>query len=100
MGSSAVRLASGQIGTGRAIRTIEEASRGVLIGRDTFAGGVIRSKTIDAALAALDNFRQIIDGYRVTQVHAVATSAVREARNVDLFLDRVQRRTGIAFAVL
>ena len=34
------------------------------------------------------------------QVHAVATSAVREARNVDVFLDRIQQRTGIAFAIV
>ena len=31
-----------------------------------------------------------MDGYGVTQVRAVATSAVREARNGDLFLDRVE----------
>ena len=36
----------------------------------------------------------------ITQVHAVATSAVREARNVDVFLDRIQQRTGIAFAIV
>jgi exopolyphosphatase/guanosine-5'-triphosphate,3'-diphosphate pyrophosphatase len=100
MGASAIRLVVGEIAAGQPIRTIEEASRGVLFGRDTFSAGVIRSRTIDAALAALENFRHIIDGYGVTQVRAVATSAVREARNVDLFLDRIQRRTGIAFEIL
>jgi exopolyphosphatase / guanosine-5'-triphosphate,3'-diphosphate pyrophosphatase len=100
MGASAIRLVVGEIAAGKPIRTIEEASRGVLLGRDSFSSGVIRSKTIEAALAALDNFRQIIDGYGVTRIRAVATSAVREARNVDLFLDRIQGRTGIAFEIL
>src|SRR4029434_1788089 len=100
MGASAVRLVVGEIASNRSTRTIEEASRGVLLGRDTFSSGAIRSETIDAALAALENFRRIIDGYGITQVHAVATSAVREARNVDVFLDRIQRRTGLAFEIV
>ena len=100
MGASAIRLVIGEIGRDRTIRTIEEASRGVLLGRDTFSSGTIRSGTIDAALGALEAFRHIIDGYGVGRIRAVATSAVREARNVDLFLDRIQRRTGIAFEIL
>jgi exopolyphosphatase/guanosine-5'-triphosphate,3'-diphosphate pyrophosphatase len=100
MGASAIRLVISEIGAGRSTRTIDEASRGVLLGRDTFSTGVLRSRTIDAALAALDGFRTIIDSYHVTRVRAVATSAVREARNVDLFLDRIRRRTGIAFEII
>ena len=100
MGASAIRLVIGEVGRDRKIRTIEEASRGVLLGRDTFSSGTIRSGTIDAALTALESFRQVIDSYGVVRVRAVATSAVREARNVDVFLDRIQRRTGIAFAIL
>ncbi len=100
MGASAIRLVVAEIGSDRALRTIEEASRGVLLGRDTFSSGAIRSETIDAALRALDNFRRIMDGYGVDQVRAVATSAVREARNVDVFLDRIQGRTGIAFEII
>ncbi len=33
-------------------------------------------------------------------IRAVATSAVREARNGDMFLDRIQARTGIAFEII
>jgi exopolyphosphatase/guanosine-5'-triphosphate,3'-diphosphate pyrophosphatase len=33
-------------------------------------------------------------------VRAVATSAVREARNGDMFLDRIQARTGVAFDII
>ena len=42
----------------------------------------------------------VIDGYGVQRVRAVATSAVREARNGDVFLDRIQGRTGIAFEII
>ena len=100
MGASAIRLVIAEVRPNRTIRVIEEASRGVLLGRDTFSGGAIRSKTVDTALAAVENFRHVIDGYEIQNVRAVATSAVREARNGDVFLDRIQGRTGIAFEII
>jgi exopolyphosphatase/guanosine-5'-triphosphate,3'-diphosphate pyrophosphatase len=100
MGASAIRLVVAEIDAKRAVRIIEEASRGVLLGRDTFSDGAIRAQTMDAALEALDGFRQIMDGYGVGEVRAVATSAVREARNADMFLDRVEGRTGIRFEII
>ena len=56
MGASAVRLVIAEIAPEGPIRIFEEASRGVLLGRDTFSTGVIRAQTVDATLAALDGF--------------------------------------------
>jgi exopolyphosphatase/guanosine-5'-triphosphate,3'-diphosphate pyrophosphatase len=100
MGASAIRLVVAEIAGAGSIRIVEEASRAVLLGRDTFASGTIKSRTADAALAALDGFRQIIDGYPVEAIRAVATSAVREARNGDAFLDRIRGRSDIAFEII
>jgi exopolyphosphatase / guanosine-5'-triphosphate,3'-diphosphate pyrophosphatase len=100
MGASAIRLVVAEVAPTQPIRIVEEASRGVLLGRDTFSGGVIRPKTADATFEALDGFRHIVDSYSVNQVRAVATSAVREARNSELFLDRVRGRSGISFEVI
>lgn len=100
MGATAVRLVVAQIEPGKPVQVLEEASRGVLLGRDTFSHGVIDSGTIEAALKALTGFRHIMDGYGVRIYRAVATSAVREARNADTFLDRIRIRTGIAFEII
>lgn len=100
MGASAIRLVIAEIAPRQPLRIVEEASRGVLLGRDTFSAGVIRLQTADAAFTALDGFRHIIDSYGVRQVRAVATSAVREARNGELFLDRVRGRTGFEFDII
>lgn len=100
MGASAIRLVVAEAAPGRPVRIIEEASRGVLLGRDTFSRGALRSQTVDAAIAALEGFREVMDGYGVGQVRAVATSAVREARNGDMFLDRIRGRTGIEFEII
>ena len=100
MGASAIRLVVAEVAADGAIRIVDDASRAVLLGRDTFAAGTIRPRTADAAVTALEGFRQVIDGYGVTQIRAVATSAVREARNRDAFLDRLRARTGISFDVI
>src|SRR4029078_9996811 len=62
--------------------------------------GFIRPQTADAALAALDGVRKGLDSYQIDRRRAVTPSAVREARNADLFLDRVLRRTGISFEII
>ena len=100
MGASAIRLVIAELDAKRNARIMEEASRGVLLGRDTFSGGAIRSQTADAAVEALEGFRKIMDEYGVTSVRAVATSAVREARNADMFLDRLHGRSGIRFETI
>ncbi|MCC7007487.1 MAG: HD domain-containing protein [Acidobacteria bacterium] len=100
MGASAIRLIIGEAGPKGLVRVLEDASRGVLLGRDAFSTGVIRSETADAALSALEGFRTLLGDYGVERVRAVATSAVREARNGDVFLDRVKARTGLVFEVI
>jgi exopolyphosphatase / guanosine-5'-triphosphate,3'-diphosphate pyrophosphatase len=101
MGASAVRLAIAELTPGMPPRIVEELSRCVLLGRDTFSGGgSIRARTIDAVIQSLEGFRRSLDGYRITNIRAAATSAVREARNGDIFLDRIQRRTGIVFDII
>jgi exopolyphosphatase/guanosine-5'-triphosphate,3'-diphosphate pyrophosphatase len=100
MGATAIRLVVAEVQPKQPVRILEEATRGVHLGRDAFSGGAIGSETIDAALKAVEGFRKVLDGYGVTQIRAVATSAVREARNGEMFLDRVRGRTGIAFEII
>ena len=101
MGASGVRLVIGEGGSKQQpVKLVEDLSRGVLLGRDSFSTGLIRPQTADAALTALEGFRKVLDGYAIEKIRAVATSAVREARNGDLFLDRVKRRTGISFEII
>ena len=72
----------------------------MLLGRDTFSTGRIGAATMDAAIRALAGFKQVMDGYGVTRVCAVATSAVREASNAEMFLDRIRVRVGLNVDVI
>jgi exopolyphosphatase/guanosine-5'-triphosphate,3'-diphosphate pyrophosphatase len=101
MGASAIRMAIAEIAADQPPRIIEELSRGVPLGRDAFSsGGAIRWRTGDAVISALEGFRKSMDTYGVRQVYAAATSAVREARNGDIFLERLRRRTGVVFDII
>src|SRR5262245_31917790 len=100
MGASAIRLVVAEIQPRQPVKILEEATRGVPLGRDAFSTGVIRAETVGTAIAAVEGFRTILDGYGPAQIRAVATSAVREARNGDMFLDRLRARTGIAFEII
>jgi exopolyphosphatase/guanosine-5'-triphosphate,3'-diphosphate pyrophosphatase len=100
IGASAVRLVIAELVAGDAPRELEEASRAVPLGRDTFSSGRIHAGTIEAAIRALSGFRRLMDQYRVGAYRAVATSAVREAINADTFLDRIRVRTGLDVEVI
>jgi exopolyphosphatase/guanosine-5'-triphosphate,3'-diphosphate pyrophosphatase len=100
IGASAVRLVVAELRQGQPRVVLEEASRGVLMGHDTFSSGRIGAKTIDAAIRALGGFVRIMHGYGVSEIRAVATSAVRDAANADTFLDRVRVRTGLNVDVI
>ena len=100
LGASAIRLVVAELEPGCPPRILEEASRAVLLGKDTFGGGRLGPRTMEATLRALEGFRRIMDSYRVVRYRAVATSAVREATNRDTFLDRVRLRAGIDVEVI
>jgi exopolyphosphatase / guanosine-5'-triphosphate,3'-diphosphate pyrophosphatase len=100
MGASAIRLVVASVKAGEPTEILEEASRGVLLGKDTFTNGRIGAATTDATLKALEGFRRIMDTYGVVRYRAVATSAIREAGNRETFLDRVQLRTGIDVEII
>lgn len=99
LGASAVRLIIAE-GEGDNMRIVEEASRGVLIGKDTFTHGRIGQPTVEAALHAIEGFRSMMDTFGVVRYRAVATSALREASNRDTVLDRIRVRTGIDVEVI
>ncbi len=100
MGASAIRLVVAECVEGQPLRIVEEVSRGVLLGKDTFNQGRLTAGTIETTLKALEGFRRIMDTYGVVKYRAVATSAVREAQNADTFLDRVRLRAGFDVEVI
>ena len=82
------------------VGAIEEASKKRPPRARHLSSGVIRSRAVDAAIAALENFRRVLDGYGVQRVQRRRHQRGARARNGDVFLDRIQGRTGIAFEII
>ena len=98
IGTSAIRLALAEITPEGHIRRLETLTQSVSIGRDTFTEGRIRPETIEECVRILASFKQVMQEYlvvQVDQIRAVATSAVREAQNREIFIDRIYMATGI-----
>lgn len=55
---------------------------------------------MERVIGCLREWRTVIDSYVVSGCAVVATSAVREAKNRDEFLDRVKRETGFEVEVI
>ncbi|MCF7848324.1 MAG: HD domain-containing protein [Kiritimatiellales bacterium] len=98
IGATSLRMVIAEIGKDGSVRTLESLQQSVSIGRDTFSTGKVSAETIEECVRVLRNFREVLKEYRIEhpdQVRAVATSAVQEASNRDMFLDRVFMATGI-----
>lgn len=100
LGSSAARLIIAEIHGPGAWRTLEAADAPVALGRDVFVTGAISRDTIRACVRAFSGFRELMTAYQVKTVRAIGTSALREARNRETFIDRIRLRTGIVLEVV
>jgi exopolyphosphatase/guanosine-5'-triphosphate,3'-diphosphate pyrophosphatase len=100
IGSNSIRMIIAQVFADGRREELEEVYRPVRFGHDTFVIGRLRRQTMNAAIAVLRDYRKILDTYQVGNVLAVATSAVREASNSDVFLDRVATATELRVEVI
>ncbi len=102
IGSTAVRLVILELDKNGDYHRLDRASRPVSLGRDVFISRTIRAESMMQVIAVLSGFSELIRSYglRPKDSYVVATSAVREARNRDTFVDRVQIKTGFQVSII
>lgn len=100
VGSNAMRLVVATVGRSGEMRVEDTFREPVRLGKDAFTTGLLREETVERALAAFARFKEKLEAHGVRQVRAVGTSALREAHNRDVFVDRVLRQTGIDLEVI
>lgn len=100
IGSSAIRMVIAELGPKTEIRRLENLQKPVAFGKDVFNTGKLSRAVMRDGLAIMKNFKSIIDSYGIAKVHAVTTSAVRDAANRDSFVDQVFVRTGIDVEII
>jgi exopolyphosphatase/guanosine-5'-triphosphate,3'-diphosphate pyrophosphatase len=100
IGASSIRMDIAEVTPEGRLRILDSLKKGVQLGKDTFTEGFLREESIRAAAEALRDFKKIMDTYGVVRYRAVATSAVREASNSDMILDRILMSTGLDVEVI
>jgi exopolyphosphatase / guanosine-5'-triphosphate,3'-diphosphate pyrophosphatase len=99
-GSNAIRLIVGEIKDNGHVEPIENIRLPVRLGQDAFTTGFLKEETIQQGVDAFLHFRRVSDDYGVTRIRAIATSALREAANSHILLDRIQQTSNIEIEII
>ena len=102
VGSGALRMALGEAVIGQEMRRLDTLEVSLAIGLDTLSRGSIQAGTTEAAIRTLKDFIGVLESYGLSAAdcRAVATTAVRDARNRDVFIDRVEQACGLKIEVI
>jgi exopolyphosphatase/guanosine-5'-triphosphate,3'-diphosphate pyrophosphatase len=102
IGSTGIRLLVAEILSCGTWRVVDQAEKSVALGRDVFTSGGVSRESFLECLLVLKNFRELLGGWgiRDEDIHLIATSALRVARNRDVFVDRVRHETGFPLAIV
>ncbi|MDR3145731.1 MAG: HD domain-containing protein [Treponema sp.] len=102
IGSTGIRLVIAEIGGGGQWQVLDRAGKPVALGRDVFTSGQVSRESLLECLLVLRNFREHLRGWGIADdaVRVIATSALRVARNRDVFVDRVRQETGFLLTIV
>jgi len=100
LGSNSVHMLIADVGTDGRIQVVDRVKEMVRLGRRAFITGRLSQASMDLAVHALATFGRLARIRGAERVSAVATSAVREARNGADFVQRLRRETGFRVRVI
>ncbi|NLB45101.1 MAG: hypothetical protein GX821_08055 [Clostridiaceae bacterium] len=100
VGSTEITLKIAELYKDALPRVLETLQRTLPLGTDTYTSGAISQPVLDACLQVLEGFVRTLEGYRVAECRAVATSAFREAANRDYALDQIERHSQLTLNIL
>ena len=100
IGTNSIRCVVAEVDSDGSYRVLDEEREMTRLGHDLFQRGRLAAEPMERSYAALAKMKAIVDGFQVTELRAVATSAVREATNGRAFVREVRRRCGLHIEVI
>ena len=100
VGTNTIRLTVAEAETDGTYRILDEEREMVRLGEHLDQTGRLTDEAVERALSAIGKMKAIADGFEVTEVRAIATSAVREAANGRAFIREVFRRHKVRIEVI
>ena len=93
IGSNSCRLKIAKVAAHQ-LKTLHEDREVTRLGASVFECGLVSPDAMAATLQALKRFQRAVQSHGVNQIRAVATSAMRDARNGPVFQAMVKAETG------
>ena len=100
VGSNSIRLVVAEYDHDTGFEIIDEVKDQPRLGTKVDTTGILDRAAMTRAFAALKRMKEVADRRGVTRIAAVATSAIREARNGEAFARRVRRQLGIPLEII
>lgn len=100
LGFNSLKLVTYGVREDKSFYVIEQRSVSARLGEKMGSGGYLQLEPMHRTIEGLEMFREVVDSESIREVLPIATSAVREARNKQQFLDQVRKETGFTFRVL
>lgn len=100
LGSNSARLVIVNLFADGYFMVIDELKESVRLGQDMEKDGFLKPARVAETIKTLKMFKKLCDSSDVTRIIAVATEAVRRAKNQRSFLDEIQATCGIKIRVL
>jgi exopolyphosphatase/guanosine-5'-triphosphate,3'-diphosphate pyrophosphatase len=100
VGTNTIRLTVAEVEPDGTYRVLDEEREMVRLGEHLDRTGRLSDEAIERALTAIGKMKAIADGFEVTEIRAIATSAVREAANGAAFTREVLRRHKVRIDVI
>ena len=100
LGSESISLQVVEFSELQDIRVIDETSRRVTLGEETFKHGRLSFQTVRDICELLRGYKRLLAEYQVTDYRLLATTAIREATNQQYIIDQIQVRTGFQVEVI
>ncbi len=100
VGSNSIRLVVAEYDPDKGFEIIDEVKDQPRLGTRVETTGILDRAAMTRAFAALKRMKEVADRRGVTRLSAVATSAVRDARNGKTFVKRVRSQLGIPLDII
>ena len=100
IGTNSIRLVVAEVQPDASYRVLDEDREMTRLGRGLYRDGRLGEAPMEQSLQALGRMRAIADGFGVTELRAIATSAVREAANGRDFVREAWRRYRVRIEVV
>jgi len=99
-GSNQVLIFIAKVDKGELKEVLLDRGEITKLGEGVNTTGILNDAAQDRTLKVMEEFKSLLDKYKVEKYYAVGTSALREAKNSSDFVARVKEKTGIEINVI